>query len=49
MEVFGTNIDGLFIIEPTVFNDERGYFYESFNIEEFKNKTGIHFNPVQDN
>lgn len=49
MEVFNTSINGLFIIEPTVFNDERGYFYESFNIEEFKNKTGIHFNPVQDN
>ena len=49
MEVFNTSINGLFIIEPTVFNDEIGYFYESFNIEEFKNKTGIHFNPVQDN
>ena len=49
MEVFNTSINGLYIIEPTVFNDERGYFYESFNIEEFKNKTGIHFNPVQDN
>ena len=49
MEVFGTNIDGLFIIEPTVFNDERGYFYESFNKEEFAQKTGVDFNPVQDN
>ena len=49
MEVFNTSINGLYIIEPTVFNDERGYFYESFNIEEFKNKTGICFNPVQDN
>lgn len=49
MEVFNTSINGLFIIEPTVFNDERGYFYESFNMEEFTNKTGVYFNPVQDN
>ena len=49
MEAFKTYIDGLFIIEPKVFDDDRGYFYESFNKEEFKQKTGIDFNPVQDN
>ena len=41
-------MDGLVIIQPSVFGDERGYFYESYNIEEFK-KNGIDINFVQDN
>ena len=49
MEVSKAHIDGLFIIEPKVFNDERGYFYESFNQNEFFEKTGVLFTPVQDN
>ena len=31
MNVTKTNIDGCFILEPRVFEDERGYFFESFN------------------
>jgi len=48
MEVVRTAIDGLFIIEPRVFNDSRGYFFESFSQREFDEKVGkITF--VQDN
>jgi dTDP-4-dehydrorhamnose 3,5-epimerase len=43
-----TGFDGLVIIEPEIFNDSRGYFFESFNIEKLKD-AGISFNPVQDN
>jgi dTDP-4-dehydrorhamnose 3,5-epimerase len=35
MEVIKTNIEGVLIIEPRVFNDSRGYFYESFSQREF--------------
>ena len=48
MEVIKTNIEGVYIIEPKVFGDTRGYFFESFSEREFKEKVGdIHF--VQDN
>lgn len=49
MEVFRTNIDGVFIIEPKVFGDDRGYFFESFNAKEFAEKTGLDITFVQDN
>ena len=43
-----TEIDGVWVIEPKVFNDARGYFMESFKEEEFcKNIGPVHF--VQDN
>lgn len=43
-----TEIDGVFIITPTVHEDSRGYFFESFKEEEFRNNVGdIHF--VQEN
>ena len=43
-----TEIDGVWVIEPKVFNDARGYFMESFKEEEFcKNVGPVHF--VQDN
>lgn len=38
-----------FIIEPKVFNDERGYFFESFNAKTFKQLSGQNVNFVQDN
>ncbi len=38
-----------FVLEPLVFEDDRGTFYESFNKETFYKTTGISFNPVQDN
>ncbi len=44
-----TSIEGVFVIEPKVFGDERGYFLESFNAKEFKEKTGIDVTFVQDN
>lgn len=43
-----TNIDGLFIIEPQIFEDERGFFYESYNYNDFK-QLGIDNIFVQDN
>ena len=35
MNIIKTNIDGVLIIEPRVFKDERGYFFESFSQREF--------------
>lgn len=49
MEIIKTDIDGLLIIEPKVFGDSRGYFFESFNANEFKAKTGRDVVFVQDN
>ena len=48
MEVIKTDIDGVVIIEPKVFGDARGYFFESFSHREFEEKVGI-VNFVQDN
>ena len=48
MEVIKTNIDGVFIIEPRVFSDARGYFFESFSQREFDQKVRK-INFVQDN
>jgi len=48
MNFIKTEIDGVFIIEPKIFKDERGYFFESYNEEEFK-KNGIPNRFVQDN
>lgn len=48
MEVIKTYIEGLFIIEPRIFADDRGYFFESFSQREFDEKVApIRF--VQDN
>lgn len=49
MEVIKTGIEGVFIIEPKVFGDNRGYFFESFNAREFAEKTGKEVIFVQDN
>ena len=48
MEVIRTVIDGLVIIEPKVFKDARGYFFESFSQREFEEKVRK-INFVQDN
>ncbi len=48
MEVVRTAIDGVLVIEPRVFKDNRGYFFESFSQREFDEKVGI-INFVQDN
>ena len=53
MEIIKTNIDGVLIIEPRVFKDSRGYFFESFSQREFDEKVtpilGHSINFVQDN
>ena len=43
-----TSIEGVFIIEPTVFGDERGYFMETYHANEFK-EAGLDMAFVQDN
>ena len=48
MEVIKTEIDGVVIIEPRIFNDDRGYFYESFSQREFEEKV-CRTTFVQDN
>ena len=49
MNVIKTEIEGVLILEPNVFKDSRGYFFESFNAKEFTEKTGLDINFVQDN
>ena len=49
MDIIKTQIDGVLIIEPKVFGDARGYFFESFNAREFAEKTGLDITFVQDN
>ena len=48
MNVIKTDIDGVVIIEPRLFTDERGYFFEAFSEREFREKVAdVHF--VQEN
>lgn len=49
MKVTPASIAGVMIIEPRVFGDPRGFFYESFNQRAFRDATGIDVNFVQDN
>ncbi len=49
MKVIQTKLEGCFIIEPIVFEDARGYFYESFHQEKFNELAGKEINFVQDN
>ncbi|MBR1958436.1 MAG: dTDP-4-dehydrorhamnose 3,5-epimerase [Tidjanibacter sp.] len=49
MNVIRTDIEGVLVIEPQVFGDERGYFFESFNAERFLAQTGLRVEFVQDN
>jgi dTDP-4-dehydrorhamnose 3,5-epimerase len=49
MQVIPTAIPDLLIIEPKVFGDERGFFFESFNKRQFAEQTGIEAEFVQDN
>ena len=48
MKVSKTHIEGLLIIEPDIFEDERGYFFESFNEQKYS-EIGINEKFVQDN
>jgi len=49
MKILTTFIKDLLIIEPTVYNDERGYFFESFNKKQFEKLTDRNIDFVQDN
>ncbi len=49
IKVLATSIPDVIVIEPKVFSDERGYFYESFNEKDFMNATGLQNTFVQDN
>lgn len=49
MNVITTPFEGLLILEPKVFGDERGYFFESFNEQVFEGETGFTNKFVQDN
>ncbi|OJU35571.1 MAG: dTDP-4-dehydrorhamnose 3,5-epimerase [Bacteroidales bacterium 45-6] len=48
MEIIRTQIEGVVIIEPRIFKDDRGYFFESFSQREFEEKV-LKTNFVQDN
>lgn len=48
MKVTKTAIDGVYIIEPQIFEDARGYFFESYNKEKLKEQ-GIDYDFIQDN
>lgn len=49
MNVIKTDIQDLLIIEPKVFGDDRGFFYESFNENAWREATGLETHFVQDN
>ncbi len=49
MKITHTKLEGCFIIEPTVFEDDRGFFYESYNVQKFQKETGINPQFLQDN
>ncbi|OSZ78559.1 dTDP-4-dehydrorhamnose 3,5-epimerase [Chitinophagaceae bacterium IBVUCB1] len=49
MNVIKTPIEGLLILEPRVFNDDRGYFYESYNAKTLEAAIGYAIPFVQDN
>lgn len=49
MEYKKTDIDGVWIIEPKVFNDNRGYFYEVWKQADFDEYIGQHIEFIQDN
>ncbi|KRW71237.1 dTDP-4-dehydrorhamnose 3,5-epimerase [Stutzerimonas stutzeri] len=49
MKIIETSIPDVLIIEPKVFGDERGFFYESFNAAAFEAATGLRRQFVQDN
>lgn len=49
MKVQQTNIEGVYIVEPVLHGDERGYFMESFSERDFEAQTGLKVRFVQDN
>ena len=49
MTIKKTPLKDCYIIEPTILEDERGYFYEKFNEKKFEELTGLNGHFVQDN
>ncbi|MBS1782263.1 MAG: dTDP-4-dehydrorhamnose 3,5-epimerase [Bacteroidetes bacterium] len=49
MKIHNTPLEGLLIIEPRIHNDDRGYFFESYNKQAFQAATGLEIHFVQDN
>ncbi len=49
MKIIFAEIPDILIIEPQIFQDNRGFFFEAFNFKKFTDKTGININFVQDN
>ncbi len=49
MNVIKTTIPDVLLFEPKVFGDARGFFFESFNLNAFRDATGLDVNFVQDN
>lgn len=49
MNVIQTTLPGVLLLEPRVFSDARGFFYESFNARAFREATGLDQDFVQDN
>lgn len=49
MQAVKTVVDGVLVLEPRVFGDARGFFYESFNRQAFEAATGLRVDFVQDN
>jgi len=49
MKVAATGIPGLLLLEPAIHEDERGFFFESFNQKRFEDATGLNIRFVQDN
>lgn len=48
MKIINTHIENLYVLEPNIFGDDRGYFFEPFNAHWFRENIGD-FDPVQDN
>jgi len=49
MEIIDCNLNGLKIIKPKIFGDSRGFFFESFEFDRYRDLVGIEDNFVQDN
>jgi dTDP-4-dehydrorhamnose 3,5-epimerase len=49
MQITKTHVNDCFIIQPKVFDDARGYFFESFNEKIFNEETGLNIHFMQDN
>jgi dTDP-4-dehydrorhamnose 3,5-epimerase len=49
MKVTPLSIEDVLLIEPNLFEDDRGFFFESFNLNEFRKATSLNINFAQDN